>query len=378
MVRTNLSHQLASLLFCGMSGAFLFCSEPLLSRALAQGKEGKEVSIERMPVILRDHSSFQTPLYLEPEKMTPISAQSDGILNSVAVKRGQKIAAQSEILRFETDDQQLLVKRAEAALEEAKAMQETSPGKVSDAHLKVAKIDLEITKRKLEAMTIRTPLTGMVFRMNVVPGQFVRAGEHLMTIADTSVLRVELPIDGGLKQGQPVNFKVENQDVTGKLESILPLTERFNSLRNLFVSARVGVVSVDNSTNRFQPGDTVYSEMIPRFPVVEAPSGAVSSGGDGERKVQVIRDGFVRDVKVQLLGSSGVDYVYVSGRFAASDELVVKSSQDLLEGARVVPKTAVNFTKPSSGDKMPSGKESPTSGTPKPAPTPKPDKPDGF
>jgi hypothetical protein len=52
--------------------------------------------------------------------------------------------------------------------------------------------------------------------------------------------------------------------------------------------------------------------------------------------VQVIRDGFVRDVKVELLGQMGEDYVFVSGRFGLTDELVLKSSEPLLDGSRVM------------------------------------------
>jgi hypothetical protein len=44
--------------------------------------------------------------------------------------------------------------------------------------------------------------------------------------------------------------------------------------------------------------------------------------------VQVIREGFSA-TPVTLLGQAGHDYVFVTGRFGPSDELVVKSSKDL-------------------------------------------------
>jgi hypothetical protein len=83
----------------------------------------------------------------------------------------------------------------------------------------------------------------------------------------------------------------------------------------------------------------VYSDLIPRHPVVESPTAAIGNSADGQRKVQVIREGFVRDVPVQLLGQSGDTHVFVTGRFGPTDELVVKSSAELLDGTRVVQAT---------------------------------------
>ena len=96
-----------------------------------------------------------------------------------------------------------------------------------------------------------------------------------------------------------------------------------------------GVVEIDNTGGQFMSGQTAYSPIIPRLPVSEVPSEAIASGDDGERKVQVIRDSIVRDVPVQLLGQVGPQHVWVSGRFGPGDELILRTSEPLLDGSVV-------------------------------------------
>jgi len=55
--------------------------------------------------------------------------------------------------------------------------------------------------------------------------------------------------------------------------------------------------------------------------------------------VQVVRDGFVRDVPVELLGAVGEERTIVTGAFGAGDELIVRSSQELLDGTQLVART---------------------------------------
>ena len=95
---------------------------------------------------------------------------------------------------------------------------------------------------------------------------------------------------------------------------------------------------------------TVYSPLIPRNPVAEVPTVAVTNSDQGGRKVQVIREGFVRDVSVQVLGQVGSDFVFVSGRFGTTDELIQKTSETLLDGARV---TSRDAAKPAAGGAAP-------------------------
>lgn len=308
-------------------------------RSTASASEGRPAVIERAPLVIRPAEDFQIPLHLDASKSIDLAARRDGAVASVLVKLGDKIQLQAEAVRLDTQERQLELRRAQAAHKAALAEQSKAPpnDEGAAARVDVAKADLELAQLRLEQCNVHSPISGTVVKIHVVDGQFVTAGQPLVTIIDPTTLRAEVPIDAkAVSVGNSVPLKVEDQTVTGTLQAVVPLSQRFEPLRDLFLSVASGIVIVDNGGGKLRAGQTVYSSLIPRSPVAEAPSAALSNTGEGGRKVQVIRDGFVRDVKVELLGQMGEDYVFVSGRFGPTDELVLKSSEPLLDGSRVM------------------------------------------
>ncbi|MFO1093068.1 MAG: HlyD family efflux transporter periplasmic adaptor subunit [Planctomycetaceae bacterium] len=294
--------------------------------------ETQAAIIERLPLVLRDPKSYQTPLSLKAATAIDVVAQSDGLVSTVNATVGASIARQAEAMRLESTERQLQVDRAKAALDAMQSSGAQAP------QVEVAKLDLRIAEFRLDQTIIRAPFDGTVTTVYVVPGQFVRAGDPLLRLADLRKLTVDIPVDRTVvKTGNSLDVKVEDQSVAGTVQTLQPLLPRFEPLRELFLSVTTAVVTIDNSTGKFSEGQTVYSDLIPRAPVTEVPTLAVGSTIDGNRRVQVIREGFVRDVPVTLLGQAGLDYVFVTGRFGATDELVVKSSKDLRDGMRVLP-----------------------------------------
>lgn len=305
--------------------------------------ELQQAVIERMPLVTRNPQTYQVPLRLDPVTSVDLVAPLDGFVNNISVKPGDKVAAQSEAARLESTERQLELDRARAEFQLAQLEQESAGSdgaRLAAARLDVAKFGLQLAQHRLDQTTLRAPFSGTITRVHVVPGQFVRAGQALATLADLTRLAVEIPIDRkSVNAGDSLSIKVEDATVNAQVEAILPLADRFEPLRDLFLSIASGRLLVDNASGQFHAGQTVYSDMIPRHPVVEAPTTAIGNSADGQRKVQVIREGFVRDVPVQLLGQSGDTHVFVTGRFGPTDELVVKTSVELLDGTRAVQAT---------------------------------------
>lgn len=306
-------------------------------KAAGAGADTQPAIIERLPISLRDPKLYQTPLSLKPATTIELVAQVDGMVSSVQIEAGKSVARQAEAVRIESTEQQLQLERAKAAQLAAAA----GTGEQAAALLEVAKLDVRIAEHRLEQTIVRIPIEGTVTAVHVVPGQYVRAGDPVGRLADLRKLIVELPVErAAVKIGSSLEIKVEDQTVTGVVNSIVPLLPRFEPLRELFLSVATAVVVIDNAGGKFSEGQTVYSDLMPRAPVTEVPTLAVGSNVEGSRRVQVIREGFVRDVPVTLLGQAGLDYVFVTGRFGATDELVVKSSKVLRDGMRVLPAAA--------------------------------------
>jgi multidrug efflux pump subunit AcrA (membrane-fusion protein) len=306
----------------------------------AKPVEGKPAIIERAPLILRDSARFQIPLKLEAAKTVHVSARVDGVVATLLTKLGERVQAQAEVARLESQERQLELSKAQAALRAAQAERTAASGNsvpAAEARVEEAKGGVELAALRLDYCNLRTPLSGIVTQVHVTEGQFVRAGDPIVTVVDPLKLRIDVPVDGKtVTPGATVQIQVEDQTVSGTVEAVVPLNNRFEPLRDLFVSVASGILTIDNSTGKWKVGQTAYSPMIPRQGVTEVPTSAISNAGDGERKVQVIRDGIVRDIRIQPLGQQGEQYVFVSGRFGATDEVVLKSSEPLLDGARVV------------------------------------------
>ena len=332
-------------------------TRPTLTTEPSAAAAGRAVVIERAPVIFRDPAKYQMNLHLEPVRKLALAATVDGVVSSILSEVGQEVAPQAEVLRLDDRESQLKLQRAQAALKASKADLDAATEKLAaEARVQVAETDLAIAELNQTRSVIRSPLKGVVTAMLVVDGEYVRAGQPLAIVMDPSQLVVELPIDRRVqKVGESIEIKIEDESLSAKLATVLPLKPQFDPLRELFQSPATGRVVLDNTKGKWSVGQTVYSPLIPRLPVAEIPNAALVNAEQGGRKVQVIREGVLRDIPVQLLGQIGADYLYVSGRFGFSDELVLKTSESLLDGARV---TAREEKSPVAG---------PSANTPRPA-----------
>lgn len=352
-MRCSVSDSVRSHILCcaaGLLTAVVFSALP--ERAVAQPDDqeprpaeaaaNQQAVIERLPLVLRDPVTYQTLLHLTPAVSIDVVSPIDGVVNTIPVKLGEKAAKQSEAARLESTERQLELDRATAAFHAAQVEQSAAgdSAELAAARLDVARAELKLAEFRLGQAVLRIPFDATVIAVHVVPGQFVRAGQPVMTVADLSRLAVDVPVDRNVvKAGDAFELKIEDTTASGTVDSIEPLQERFNPLRALFLSVATARVIVDNSAGKFTDGQTVHSDLIPKHPVTEIPTLALGNTPEGQRRVQVIREGFVRDIGVDLLGQEGDEFVYVTGRFGPTDELVVKSSQELLDGMRVIPNT---------------------------------------
>lgn len=305
----------------------------------------RQMTIERAPVILRAAETYQVPISLQAVRRLELTAQVDGIVSSIQVELGDATSAQAEAVRLESTQLTLELERAQARLREVTALQSAADAggdanamEAAAAAVDVAEADLSLAQFRLSQAIIRFPYDGVVAAIHVTVGQYVRVGEPLMTFADISNLRVEVPIvRNSVQQGDSLPLTIEQTQATGTVDIVLPLADRFGPLRDLVPSIAMAVVTINNSNGNLDAGQTVYSELIPRHPVTEVPTAAIQNGDDGGRKVQVLREGTVRDIPIDLLGQEGDAYVFVSGRFSPTDELILSSSIPLLDGERPVP-----------------------------------------
>lgn len=315
---------------------------------LAQGNlpvatTGDQVQIKREASRVIDPHKFRVPLSTEAIQTVTLVAPFDGKIKQIVLKTNSKGPAQGEVIRLDNTVQKLHLDRAQKMLKVAtiklkQADKDEGATALAQAEVDLAKVDVEIAQSVVDESGIRMPFAGEIQRILVTEGQFVRAGDPVAVVADTSKMKVEIPVDRASAEiGKLFGFKIEANEVEGKIEQLLPLPAKFDGLRDLFDSVTSVLVVVDNADHRYKVGQTVYVPLIPRQPVVEVPNSSIGNLSDGHRKVQVVRQFIVRDISVAILGQVGSSRVFVSGPFAEGDEIIYEASHQLGDGFQLKP-----------------------------------------
>ncbi|MEX1231730.1 MAG: HlyD family efflux transporter periplasmic adaptor subunit [Planctomycetaceae bacterium] len=312
---------------------------------------GDRVIVRREAISLIDPRTYRIGFHLEPYRTLDVIAPQDGFMIAVHMKVNDRVEPQFELMRFDDRLTKLQLDRAKVAqkiaqvkLKAAESNGDANSLELAQAELELANADLEIAKQRSDLTIVRAPFGGEVLDVHVVPGQFVRAGDRLLTLADTSRLKVEVPWErtAEIAPNTKVPLRVEDKMVDATIESLKPLADRFSKLRDLANSVTSLVLVVENSSrdgkSPYFVGQSVFPPLIPRHVVTEVPTrGILNDKESGERKVQVLRDLAIRDVSVQILGSVGPERVFISGPLQEKDELILETSVELTDGTQLRP-----------------------------------------
>lgn len=296
----------------------------------------QQVIVRREAVQLLPPEGYRVRLALESAKAVDLVAPTDGIVRVISGRQGEAVREKTEVIRLDDSRQQLVVRRAKARLKAAQAEKQQASGNqqaIAEARVEEAEAEVALATYDAEQAVVRTPFGGVVERLLVVEGEFVTAGQKLARIADATQLQVEAPVDRSTVQvGGPLEIQVEGSAVLAKVSALLPLENRFAAVSQLVESPAQAVLLIENGTGKLRAGQTVQSLLLPRDPVTAVSAVAVGNQPDGTRRVQVLRDGVVRNLPVQIHGRAGGEAVYVSGRFGATDEVIVATTRELADG----------------------------------------------
>lgn len=327
--------------------------------AAPTGPKEQEVQIAREAIQISPAAQYRTHLSLSPIRTLEVPAPVDGYVRTINQKLGADSGKESELIRLDDARALLVLKAAKARLQaaqlEKKLAKEPDQQGMADARIEAAESEVALAQLDADRLVIRAPFAGEIHAVHVVEGQFVRAGQPLLTLCDVSQLQVDVPVEGDVKEGGDLDLKVGETAVKGKVSVLLPATKEFESLRNLTDTLQRAVVVFDNPTGKLKAGQTVFCDLIPLAPVVNVPTTAVKNRQDGTRKVQVLRKNVVRDIPIKIHTKVGTERVFVSGAFSEGDELVSKTSLDLADGTPVRELLGTEDGTPTPGAPRPAG-----------------------
>ena len=218
------------------------------------------------------------------------------------------------------------------------------------AAVAIARADLELARTQLKA-----PFGGRVANLLVVPGQYVSAGDEVVTIQAMDPIEVEAQVlEGEIGflapgRGADVTFAAFPGEVfKGRIASINPIVEQTTR------TARVTIL-VPNPGGRILPGMYARASLAARrFPDrVLVPRDAILERDrrnmlfvyeDGRAKWRYVNPGLMNDTQVEILEEGPEDgmvepgeIVLVGGHYSLTHDAPVRvvENADTAEGSRV-------------------------------------------
>ncbi|MDE2980013.1 MAG: efflux RND transporter periplasmic adaptor subunit [Gemmatimonadota bacterium] len=239
-----------------------------------------------------------------------LTARASGIVASVPVRENRAVRSGQLMVQIDTTEYALEVAAQFAALQKARVDYQTrviGDDQLDDPEVRARRDQLaravtgldeaEVAHRKavleLEKAAVRAPFGGRVADLKVVPGQFVREGDELLTIVDLDPIKVAVQVLGTevvyLDEGRVATLDFTafpDRPFQGRIETINPVIDPETN------TARV-TVHIANADGRIKPGMYAEADLeAQQFPDrILVPRTAILETADRRTHLFVLEDG---------------------------------------------------------------------------------------
>ena len=325
----------------------------------------------KMPMVIE----FSGPLVAP--RTAVVRAKASGTLMSLAVAEGSRVKAGQSIGEIDLSDLQTrvsersaMVESAQASLLEAERQHTANVGLASQnfisstalqtsqarldaarAMLKSAQAQLSVSRIGVKEASLAAPISGIVGKRHVVPGEKVSAEQQIVTLVDLGSLELAGSVGTHevslLRPGQEVQVRVEGQrePVPGRIDRISPAAE--SGTRAIGV-----VVSLDNKGERYRAGQYAQARVELADDAARLTIPAASIGqASGQDFVWAIENGaLVRRIVITGRKDPAGGRIEVSKGLAVETQILAARFDNLKEGAQakvVAQKAAASASAPS-------------------------------
>lgn len=280
-----------------------------------------------------------------------VTAEVDGIISQIHIKSNQDVKAGDPIIQFnaEPDIAALEGLKAEAELarltfdrsKEQFAFNAVSAQDLEESEfdMRIAKADADEQQALVDLKTVRAAFDGQVGISKLSPGQFIAAGDPIVSLQNLATLYVYFYVPeqnlSKLKVGQDVILRTEsykNETFPGKISAIAPLSN--NSTHNIELEA-----TIDNANKKLLPGMYTQIEVITGEPekYLTIAQSAISYNPYGNYVYVVTKDKKKLSVKQRFisLGEARGDQVIVTKGLQAGDEIVSSGQIKLKDESKI-------------------------------------------
>jgi membrane fusion protein (multidrug efflux system) len=286
-----------------------------------------------------------------------VSADLPGTVERVAFDSGQRVAAGAVLALLDTRQERAQLAAAEAQRDLARVNFSRMQGLLKERVISQAEFDRAAAEERqgdarageiraaIERKTIRAPFAGILGIRQVNVGQYLSAGDPLVTLQSLNPIYVNFGVPqqalAQMRVGRSVRITADSLAgivFTGRVTATDSIVDE--ATRNIEVQATLA-----NAEGQLRPGMFVQTEVVlgPASTIVSVPASAISYAPYGDsvfvvadlenesgQKYRGVRQQFVK------LGAARGDQVAIVSGVSAGDEVVTSGVFKLRNGVAVV------------------------------------------
>ena len=300
---------------------------------------------------------------LEAEEIVQVTAEVEGVVSGVRFHEGDRVSPATVLARIDPDRYRVEHERAQAALAQAtaelgraqadlKRREELAKAELVAAEemtrsrgenerlaaaVEVARAALGIARQNLRKAEVRAPQAGVINTRSVETGQYVKMGEVLAKLVDTSRLRLRFKVSDGeslrVRQSGEVKFRVTAlgpQDFPARVYHVGEVADP--------ATRQVEVLAWVKNPGPLKPG--FFAEVAvageARKDALVVPEGAVQASEQGF-VTYVVDKGKARLRPIEIGLRTGTGTVEILSGVKPQETVVIEGSDRLADGLDVQP-----------------------------------------
>jgi len=292
------------------------------------------------------------PATVEAWEDIDLSAKVGGTVEWVGPEEGDRVTSGEVVIRLDTASCQALLNQAQATLAQAEKQYERIGRLVREkvanqaeldnaiAQRDVARASFEVAQVALADATLRSPISGVIDRIHVDPGEHVNQGQVVAKIVQTDRLKILVNVPEKdvcfCKEGQLATVFCSDrltteQMIVGKIGYIALTAEPISRTFPMRVE-------ISNRDGKLRPGMIVRVGLI-RQQIPDALAAPLYAVLDrGSRKVVFVEENgkaVERAVELGIIDFRKADRIQVTRGLSRGDRLIVVGQRDLAHGMAV-------------------------------------------
>ncbi len=339
----------ATAVFLGVTYARVEATETTTTGA----EEADTENTEAIPVEVAEISSGAVASYitatanLVPEDQVRVLAETEGRVAALLVEEGDQVSRGEALASLDRDEAEIALAKARLRATNSRLAWERASGTMDRGLIareefdrltmehEVAKQEVAEAEWRLDRTVIRAPFGGIVTERFINPGQHLRPGDEVFSVADFDPLiaRIYLPEKDvlTLKEGREVGLVLAADDTvrfTGRIRQVSPVVDTATG------TVKVTVESA-STPPQVRPGAFVSVEIVRerRDGAVLLPRRSVIRE---MRTAHVfVTDGSTAEKRAVTLGLEEGDVIEALGGVEAGETVIVAGQGGLKPGAKI-------------------------------------------